>query len=116
MRYLAHSGACWKNMREVPLPLCRIRPLSKAAHGRRVENRLDTAAHSTCRFRLLGPDRIKNLDDQARIDFRDGQFPQNRVSVGFECVLPLLPVLRVAPPGPVPFDEIKGAFTEFLPF
>jgi hypothetical protein len=24
--------------------------------------------------------------------------------------------LRVAPPGPAPFDEIKGAFTEFLPF
>src|SRR5438874_13483328 len=98
-------------MGEISFPLCRIWPLSEAAHGCRVENRLDPAAHPTCRFRLRGPDRIKNLDDQARIDFRDGQSPQNWVNVSFECVLPLLPVFRVAPPRLVPFDEVEGAFT-----
>jgi len=115
MRHLAHLGAGWEDMREVPFPLRWVRSLPKPAHGRGVEYRLDTAADPARGFGLLGPDRIEHLHDKARIDHCDGQFPQCRVRVGRQRVAPLLAVLGVAPARFIAGDEFLRDFVERPP-
>jgi hypothetical protein len=88
---------------------------SKAAYRRRVEHRLDAAAHTARRFGRLGPDRIKHLHDQPGINRCDGQFSQNRVNVGCERVPPLLTVLGVPPAGFVAGDKFFRNFPKRAP-
>jgi hypothetical protein len=107
-----NSGARREDMGEVPFPLCRVRPLAEAAHGRCIKHSLDPTAHSTCCFGFLRPDRIENLDDESGVDRGDGQFTQYRIDVAGERVAPLLPVFRVALARLVAPDELLGHLAE----
>src|ERR1700723_494438 len=109
---LPYLGTRWKDMSEVAFPLRRVWPVPVATSGRGIEHCFDAAAHPACRFRFLCPNRIKHLHDKPSIDRRHRQFPQDGIDVGFERVYPLLPMLGVAPAGPVLFDEIGGALAE----
>jgi hypothetical protein len=105
VRHLPHPGARGEDMREVPFPLRRVRPLPKASDGGCIQDRLDSAADAARRFRLCRPDRGEHLYDEPGIDRGHRQFPQNGVRASRQRAAPLLPVLRVAPAGLVPRDE-----------
>jgi hypothetical protein len=109
---LTYFRAGRQDMGEIAFPHCRVRPLPKAPHRRGVEHRLDPAAHPARGFRLLGPNRIKHLNNKAGINRRNRQFPESGVDVSGEGIVPLLPVLRVAPADPVPLDELGGTLAE----
>src|ERR1051326_4173078 len=97
---------------EIALPLRRVWALSKAAPRRGIKHRLDASAYPACRFRLLGPDRLEHLHDEPGVDRGNRPTPNDRIDVGCEVVLPLLPVLRIAPACSVLFYELGRALTK----
>src|ERR1700739_1640838 len=97
MGHFSHLGTCRKDVRKISFPLCRVRTLSEAAHGGGVKHRFDASAHPASCFGLLAPDRVEHLHDQTAVDGSHREITQSRMSVSFERISPLLPVLGITP-------------------
>src|SRR3546814_2592806 len=62
-----------------------------------IEDRFHATAHAACSLGFVLPDRLKDFQDVGRANLRHGQFANDWIDVCGQSVLPLLPVLVIAP-------------------
>ena len=97
MRYPVFLGERRKQLVKVPLPARRILAESVSPRFGPIQNVLDPPAQPARGLRFLGPDRLKDFQDQPGINVLNGQGADNRIGVALKRFRPLLGV-RGAPP------------------
>lgn len=102
----------WQELVQVATPACRVIPFAVAAHGRPVENRLDTAAKPAGSLCIRRPDGFNAPHDECRVDLIDRQVADDWTCEILERATPLLDMLRVAPAGCLRLDVKIGTLGE----
>src|SRR6516162_8259165 len=77
-----------------------------------VEHRLDAPPHAASRHRLVGDQRLEDLEHQPAVDCRNGKIAEHWIGIAGKRSRPLLAVLGVAPFTRVDREVVLGALPE----
>src|SRR5258705_882199 len=93
-------------------PTRRVFTRSETTCSRPIKHRFNAPADATCGLSFLGPDWLKNFEDQRNVDLLHRKRAKHGRHVSLEGALPLCGVLSVTPCRAVGFNALRCSFPE----